>query len=90
MNFLLGLALLAILIPFNRFALKVTNKLPSSASQGILFVMLFGNMILALGWSLGLEPEITNMSSFLIGVGLASLINMGYKITYLMIFYKKD
>ena len=90
MNFLLGLALLAILIPFNRFALKVTNKLPQSASQGILFVMLFGNMILALGWSLGLEPEITNMSSFLIGVGLASLINMGYKITYLMIFYKKD
>ena len=52
--------------------------------------MLFGNMILALGWSLGLEPEITNMSSFLIGVGLASLINMGYKIVYLMIFYKKD
>jgi len=90
MNFLLGLALLAILIPFNRFALKVTNKLPPSASQGILFVMLFGNMILALGWSLGLEPEITNMSSFLIGVGLASLINMGYKITYLIIFYKKD
>jgi hypothetical protein len=46
-------------------------------------------MIFALGWALGLEPEVTNMNSFLIGIGLASLINMGYKITYLMIFYKK-
>ena len=90
MNFLLGLSLLVILIPFNRFALKITNKLPPSASQSILFVMLIGNMMIALAWALGLEPEITNMSSFLIGVGLASLINMGYKIVYLMIFYKKD
>ena len=90
MNFLLGLSLLAILIPFNRFVLKITNKLPPSASQGILFVMLIGNMMFAISWALGLEPEITNMKSFLIGVGLASVINMGYKITYIMIFYKKN
>ena len=90
MNFLLGLSLLVILIPFNRFALKITNKLPPSASQAILFVMLIGNMMIALAWALGLEPEVTNMNSFLIGIGLASLINMGYKISYIMIFYKKD
>ena len=90
MNFLLGISLLVILIPFNRFALKITNKLPPSASQAILFVMLIGNMMIALAWALGLEPEVTNMNSFLIGIGLASLINMGYKISYLMIFYKKD
>ena len=90
MNFLLGLSLLVILIPFNRFALKIINKLPPSASQAILFAMLIGNMLFALGWALGLEPEITNMTSFLIGIGLASAINMGYKITYLMIFYKKN
>ena len=90
MNFLLGLSLLVILIPFNRFALKITNKLPPSASQAILFVMLIGNMMIALAWALGLEPEVTNMNSFLIGIGLASLINMCYKISYLMIFYKKD
>jgi hypothetical protein len=89
MNFLLGLSLLVMLIPFNRFALKIIEKLPPSASQGMLFAMVFGNMIFALGWALGLEPEVTNMNSFLIGIGLASLINMGYKITYLMIFYKK-
>jgi hypothetical protein len=56
----------------------------------MLFAMLIGNMLFALGWALGLEPEITNMTSFLIGIGLASAINMGYKITYLMIFYKKN
>ena len=90
MNFLLGLSLLVILIPFNRFALKIIDKLPPSTSQAMLFAMLIGNMLFALGWSLGLEPEITNMTSFLIGIGLASAINMGYKITYLMIFYKKN
>ena len=52
--------------------------------------MLIGNMMFAISWALGLEPEITNMKSFLIGIGLASVINMGYKITYLIIFYKKD
>jgi hypothetical protein len=90
MNFLLGLSLIAILIPFNRFALKIINKLPPSASQAILFAMLIGNMLFALTWALGLEPEVTNMTSFLMGIGLASLINMGYKITYLMIFHKKN
>lgn len=90
MNFLLGLSLLVILIPFNRFALKIIDKLPPATSQAMLFAILIGNMLFALGWALGLEPEITNMTSFLIGIGLASAINMGYKITYLMIFYKKN
>jgi hypothetical protein len=85
MNFLLGLTLLVLLIPFNVFALKVAKKLPPLASQGVLFFMLFGNMILALGWVFGLKEEITNMTSFIMGVGLASVINMGYKITYILV-----
>ena len=76
MNFLLGLSLLVILIPFNRFALKIIEKLPPSASQGMLFAMVFGNMIFALGWALGLEPEVTNMNSFLIIQGFYALFHL--------------
>ncbi len=89
MNFLLGLSLLLLLMPFNMIALKIINKLKSpSVSHGILFIMFFGNMMFALAWGLGLKPEVTNMTSFIIGLGLASMINMGYKITYLLLHNK--
>ena len=91
MNFLLGLALLAILIPFNMFALKIIDKIKSpSVGHGVLFIMLFGNMMFALAWGLGLKPEVTNMTSFLMGIGLASMLNMSYKITHLLITNKQD
>jgi hypothetical protein len=86
MNFLLGLALLILLIPFNRFALKMVPKISPLASQAILFFMLFGNLIIALGWGYGLRAEVTNMNSFIMGIGLACVLNMGYKITYLLVF----
>ena len=89
MNFLLGLALLVLLIPFNMFALKIIDKIKSpSVSHGVLVIMFFGNLMLALAWGLGLKPEVTNMTSFLIGIGLASMINMCYKITHLLITKK--
>ena len=89
MNFLLGLALLVLLIPFNMFALKIIDKIKSpSVSHGVLVIMFFGNLMLALAWGLGLKPEVTNITSFLIGIGLASMINMFYKITQLLITKK--
>jgi len=44
----------------------------------------------ALAWGLGPKPEVTNMTSFLTGIGMASMINMCYKVTYLFLFLKKD
>ena len=91
MNFLLGLSLLIILLPFNMVALKIIDKLNTpSVSHGVLFIMFFGNMMFALAWGLGLKPEVTNMTSFLTGIGMASMINMCYKVTYLFLFLKKN
>jgi len=80
MSFILGLSLVVVLIPFNTLMIKLTRKLPPQAGQIILYTSLIINMVVAVGWALGLKNEVTNVSSFLIGIGLAALLNTVYKI----------
>jgi len=89
MNFIFGIALLAILVPFNIFVLKILPKLSPRLSQVVLYSMTFGNMVIAVVWALGLKSEITNVRPFLTGIGLAVLLNTGYKISYVILKLNK-
>ncbi len=89
MNFIFGVALLAILVPFNTFVLKILPKLSPQLSQVVLYSMTFGNMVIAVVWALGLKSEITNVRPFLTGIGLAVLLNTGYKISYVILKLNK-
>lgn len=89
MNFIFGVALLAILVPFNTFVLKILPKLSPQLSQVVLYSMTFGNMVIAVVWALGLKSEITNVRLFLTGIGLAVLLNTGYKISYVILKLNK-
>ena len=89
MNFLLGTALLIILIPYNLFALKLIQKISNNATQIYLTIMTLGNMLLAVMWSMGMTHEITNLTQFLMGIGLATIMNTTWKIIYVIVYLKK-
>ena len=86
MDFLLGILVLGLLIPFNQLILKVVPKIHPLTRIGMMYFMLFGNITITLVWVAALHGDIKNLNSFVMGIGLATILNMGYKIVHLLLF----
>lgn len=85
MNFLLGLALVMLVLPFNYAVIKLVPRIAPELSQGIVFIMMFGTLGISCAYLFGIAPETTNRVQFLAGAGLAFTLNMGFKISYMLL-----
>ena len=85
MDFLLGIAVLSLLIPFNMLILKIIPKIHPITKVGMLYLMLFVNMVITITWVAALHADIKHVTPFALGIGLATTLNMCYKVIYLLI-----
>jgi hypothetical protein len=85
MDFLIGITVLGLLIPFNMLILKIIPKIHPITRVGMLYLMLFVNMVITLTWVAALHTEIKHVTQFAMGIGLATTLNMCYKVIYLLI-----
>tara|TARA_R110000772_G_scaffold55472_18_gene126618 strand:+ start:737 stop:1009 length:273 start_codon:yes stop_codon:yes gene_type:complete len=90
MDFILGIALIFILIPFNLFVIKLTNKIAPEFGQAIIGIMFMGSLVFTVGWVFGVKSDITNLNAFIGGVAIALFTNMLFKITYMLLNPIKD
>jgi hypothetical protein len=84
MDFLIGLSSVIPMVLFNKMVLKTVPKVHPHTTMGMIMMMLVGTGVIAISWTFGLQSEVTNNTSFVMGVGLALFGNMISKILYLL------
>jgi uncharacterized membrane protein len=84
MDFLIGLSSVIPMVFFNKMVLNVVPKVHPHTTMGMIMIMLVGTGVISISWTFGLQSEITNNTSFVMGVGLALFANMISKILYLL------
>lgn len=85
MDFILGIALIFILIPFNLCVIKLTTKIAPEFGQAIIGIMFMGSLVFTVGWVFGVKSDITNLNAFIGGVAIALFTNMLFKIAYMLL-----
>tara|TARA_B110000503_G_scaffold135338_1_gene215755 strand:+ start:3475 stop:3750 length:276 start_codon:yes stop_codon:yes gene_type:complete len=85
MDFILGIALIFILIPFNLCVIKLTNKIAPEFTEAIIGIMLMGSLLFTVAWVFGVKSDITNLKVFMGGVAIALFTNMLFKIVYMLL-----
>jgi|TARA_B110000977_G_scaffold21982_1_gene26503 hypothetical protein len=85
MDFILGIALLFILIPFNLCVIKLTPKIAPEFGQAIIGIMFMGSLVFTIGWVFGVKSDITNQNAFIGGVAIALFTSMLFKIVYMLL-----
>ena len=71
MNFITGFSLVLPLILFSYVILYVAKILPPQAILGAVLLMFLGDSIFAALWYYGIGEDVTNISRFKLGCGLA-------------------
>ena len=84
MDFLIGLSSVIPMVFFNKAVLKVIPKVHPHTTMGMIMIMLVGTGVISISWTFGLQSEISNNTSFVMGVGLALFTNMISEILYLL------
>lgn len=84
MDFLIGLSAVIPMIFFNKMVMNIVPKMHPHSTMGMIMIMLVGTGIISITWTFGLQAEVGNVTSFVMGIGLALSANMIYKILFLL------
>jgi hypothetical protein len=85
MEFLIGLGIVSLLVPFFLLVVWLLKLLPSEFSFGIVTIMLFGDGAISAIWYYGGTPFIENIPVFKLGIAVAFAVVTVFKVTYLVV-----
>lgn len=90
MDFIYGISLLLVLVPFTIFLIKLMDFVSVEYWMLVVPLMLFGDVILTFLWIYGFVDFVGIMKMFVLGLGVSFFTNMLFKIYLVLKFQKKQ